>query len=214
MWRCGGSTGIAPTFSGGGAGQRTRRWACSRARAGHHGFAGSTSLPSAGPGRTVCCCHVPPGDPAPGVPGARSCCPRSIFWCRRPHQRSAYRLSAGRIWGCHCVSARDPLTRSRGEGGRAVHRRRRGVPLDPSPPPPPLPMFEADSRTAASAPSVPRGLKLKIFWPAFGRDHRGGGGSQPNRPPPSDPPSPPLFVKGTSGLYMATDEQLIYVMWY
>ena len=34
------------------------------------------------------------------------------------------------------------------------------LPLDP-PPPPPLVMFEADSQYFASAPSVPRGLKLQ-----------------------------------------------------
>ena len=55
-------------------------------------------------------------------------------------------------------------------------------------------MFEADSHIFTSAPSVPRVLKLKEFWPAFGGDHRGtlrggGGGSQPKTP--SDPPSPP-----------------------
>ena len=58
------------------------------------------------------------------------------------------------------------------------------------PPPPPLPMFEADSQKFASAPSVPRGFKLKNFGPAFGGDQWGGPrrrGSQPTPPSPSPP---------------------------
>ena len=55
--------------------------------------------------------------------------------------------------------------------------------MDYPPPPPPLPMFEADSHNFALVPSVPRGLKLKIFWPAFDGDHRGTQGS-PTRPAP------------------------------
>ena len=52
----------------------------------------------------------------------------------------------------------------------AVRRRRRGGTPPPRPPspPPPLPMFGADSQNFASAP---RGLKQKIFRPAFGGDH-------------------------------------------
>ena len=85
----------------------------------------------------------------------------------------------------------------------AVHRRRRGgaPPLDP-PPPPPLPMFEAESQSFASVPSVPRGFTLQKFRPAFGGDHRrtlGGGGvpakppkHPPFRPPPPSSPPPPL----------------------
>ena len=69
-------------------------------------------------------------------------------------------------------------------------------PPPPGPPPPPaLPMFEADSQTFASAPSVPRGFTLQKFWPAFGGDHRGtlGGVGGPSQTPPplSDLPSPP-----------------------
>ena len=66
-----------------------------------------------------------------------------------------------------------------------------GVPGDPhyppSPPPPPLPMFEADSRNFAPAPSVPRGFTLQNFRPAFRwgpSGEEGGGGSQPTPPPP------------------------------
>ena len=77
-----------------------------------------------------------------------------------------------------------------------------GVPPPRPPPPPPLPMFEADSQNFASAPSVPRGFKLKDIWPTFGRDHRGtlgGGGSQltPSPPPPSTTPTPrpPLVLQ-------------------
>ena len=76
----------------------------------------------------------------------------------------------GREWGAQgCI-------------GMAVHRRRRrGSP--PPAPRPPLPMFEADCQNFASAPSVPRGLKLQKFWPAFGGDRRGtlgGGGRAPH----------------------------------
>ena len=66
-------------------------------------------------------------------------------------------------------------------------------PRDPTPPHPPLPMFEADSQNFASAPSVPRGFKLKHLWPAFGggrrrtREERG----PPTVPPPFQTPPPP-----------------------
>ena len=63
------------------------------------------------------------------------------------------------------------------------------TPPPPLDPPPPLPMFEADSQNFASAPSAPRGFKLKR--PSFGGDHRGALGgevSQPNPPPPDPPP--------------------------
>ena len=76
-----------------------------------------------------------------------------------------------------------PYPAGGGGGGRAP------------PPSPPLPMFEADSQTFASAPSVPRGFTLQNFRPAFGGDHRGtpGGGGGPSQtplqtPPPSGPP--------------------------
>ena len=65
------------------------------------------------------------------------------------------------------------------------------------PPPPPVPMFEADSQTFASAPSVPRGFTLQNVRPAFGGAHRGtlgGGGGGPSQPP--YPPSDPLLPSG------------------
>ena len=59
-------------------------------------------------------------------------------------------------------------------------------------------MFEAGSQNFASAPSVPRGFKLKNFRPSFGGDPRGtlgGGWSQSNVPPPlQTPPSPPFLI--------------------
>ena len=53
----------------------------------------------------------------------------------------------------------------------------------PPPPPPFLPMFEADSQSFASAPSVPRGFRLQTF----GRDHTGclGGGGPSQTPLPA-----------------------------
>ena len=54
----------------------------------------------------------------------------------------------------------------------------------------PSPLFEVPCRRQqnfASAPLAPGGFELKIFWLAFGGDHRGtlgGGGSQPNPPHP------------------------------
>ena len=78
------------------------------------------------------------------------------------------------------------------------------LPLDPLPPlPPPLVMFEADSQSFASAPSVPRGFELHIFRPSFGGDLKGtigGGRVRPNPPPPlcpfrpPPPPPPPLLI--------------------
>ena len=64
-------------------------------------------------------------------------------------------------------------------------------------PPPPLPMFEADSQTFASAPSMPRGFEPQKVWPPFGRGPQGdplGGGGVPAKPP-SDPP-PPVHGRG------------------
>ena len=67
----------------------------------------------------------------------------------------------------------------------AVHRRRRGVPspLDP-PPPSPLPMLEADSHHFATAPSVPRCLKM------FGLPSAGTIGGPWEEGGPSQTPSP------------------------
>ena len=60
----------------------------------------------------------------------------------------------------------------------------------PPPPPPPLPMFEADSQHFASAPSVPRALRIKIFGPplagTIGGPWEEGGPSHPPPPPPSN----------------------------
>ena len=78
-----------------------------------------------------------------------------------------------------------------------------GVP-PPGPPPPPLPMFEADSQNFASAPSLPRGLKLqKIFGlPSAGTIggpwEEGGGLSQTPPPFQNPPPPPPLIHPGGS----------------
>ena len=60
------------------------------------------------------------------------------------------------------------------------------------PPLPPLPMFEADSQNFSS---VPRGFTLKIFWPAFGGDHRGtlGGGRGPSQTPLPPPLQTPIM---------------------
>ena len=71
----------------------------------------------------------------------------------------------------------------------------------PFPPPPPLPMFETESQNFASAPSVPRGFKLKKFWPAFGGHHTGtlGGGGFPAKTP--SPPSPPSNTSLGNPLY-------------
>ena len=108
-------------------------------------------------------------------------------------------------WGC--LSVRQAAPAPAWEGRQGVHtapvRRGGGLfrdvsdrpytvggggippPWTPLPPPPPLSMFDADSQNFASAPSAPRGFKLKDIWPAFGGDHRRRG-SQPN--PPSPPP--------------------------
>ena len=67
-------------------------------------------------------------------------------------------------------------------------------PWTPLPPPPP-PMFGADSQNFASAPSVPRGFKLKTFGPpsagTIGGPWEEGGPSQISLLPPPLPPSPP-----------------------
>ena len=58
----------------------------------------------------------------------------------------------------------------------------------------------ANAAAHASAPSVPRGLRLQNFWPAFGGDHRGalgGGGGQTTPPPPFRPPLPSNTSLGT-----------------
>ena len=71
-----------------------------------------------------------------------------------------------------------PGERERGGGGRG--RGRGGLKGHPRP----LLPFQCLRLTAknfAAAPSVPRGFKLHIFWPAIGGDHRGtlGGGGVP-----------------------------------
>ena len=63
------------------------------------------------------------------------------------------------------------------------------------PPPPPFPMFEADSQNCAL---VPRGFKLKIFWPPSAGTIGGPwqeGGSEPTPPLPLlRHPLPPLLL--------------------
>ena len=82
-------------------------------------------------------------------------------------------------------------------------------PRPPFPPLPPLPMFEADSQHVALAPSVPRGLKLQIFWPGPQGDP--GRRGVPAKPPPptSDPPPPlPHFQSIPGGGYSDGGRQL------
>ena len=78
-------------------------------------------------------------------------------------------------------SHRRPTVRRGGGGGQwcirtAVHRRRRGgLTLPPSSP--------SDDRQHFA--SVPRGFKLKFFWPAFGGGHRGTPLLLSSPPPPA-----------------------------
>ena len=68
------------------------------------------------------------------------------------------------------------------------------TPLDPLPLPLPFQCLRLTAKISASAPSVPRGLRLKDFWPAFGGGHGGtlGGGGVPAKPPLPLPFRPPL----------------------
>ena len=89
----------------------------------------------------------------------------------------------------------DVLERPYAAGGGGV------TPWTP-PPPPPLPMFEADSQSVASAPSVPRGFRPTKFSPTFGRTIGGPwkeGRPSYTPPPPLMPPSQPLGGPEASG---------------